>query len=221
MKLLIVDVETTGTDPSRDQVVELGACLYDTRRGIVWVRSELYACTENAAQHVNGIDPRMTEGARAWPGTGTPLPSWATSCKPDAVVSHGMFDSLWFSDEHRPWVDTLDGFTWLRHSTSKSLGAVALAHGVGMVRAHRAFDDVITLATCFERICGVVSGSSDLEERIVDASKPRTYVRAMVSTQRSHVAKAAGFRWDPERERWCRWAFTDESFDFDTMPVKP
>lgn len=219
MRVLIIDVETTGKDPSHDQVVELGACLYDTEHGIAWVRSELYACAANSAQHVNGIAPELTSDCRRWPGTGTPLPSWAIKEQPDAFVSHGMFDSLWFSDEHRPWVDTLDGFAWTRPS-GKSLAAVALAHGVGVVRAHRAFDDVITLATCFDRL-RTVYGTAFLGSVLVQGTRPRQHVRAMVSPQRSHVAKAAGFRWDPEHERWIRWAFTDESFDFDTLEVKP
>lgn len=214
MRLLILDVETTGLDPKADKVIELAACHYDTDHGIVWLKSELYEHNENPSRHVNGIDPGMTRGMRSWPGTGTRLPQWSLAQPVDVYVSHGTFDRAWFSADHRPWIDTVDGFDWPRFSSSRSLAAVALAHGVGVVRAHRAFDDVLTLASCFDRI-------DDLETRIRRALRPRILVRAIVA-RGNRTPKDFGFRWD--EDRWVREMAADDylitQFPFDTYEVQ-
>jgi DNA polymerase III epsilon subunit-like protein len=219
MKALLLDVETTGTNPETDKVIELAGLLYDTDHGVVWVKSELYEHDENPAIAVNGIAPVLSTGARKWPGTGTPLPQWASSCRPDCFVSHGMFDSRWFSDEHRPWVDTCDGFEWPRMNGSRGLAAVALAHGVGVLRAHRAFDDVLTLATCFDRLRDM---GVDLAALLTQGSRPRVFLEGIPAQKYANdPLKAARFRFDPERKRWVRWAFTDEVFPFRTREVSP
>ena len=65
MKLLIIDLETTGIDPKESKIIEVGAILYSVEHQCVLQQlSTLLEHTENPAQHVNKINPLSTEGIK-------------------------------------------------------------------------------------------------------------------------------------------------------------
>jgi DNA polymerase-3 subunit epsilon len=94
----------------------------------------------------------------------------------------------------------MDDVTWPRASTSQSLIAIALAHGVGVSHAHRALTDCDILARLLER----VAETHDVEAMLVKAMRPKKKYRAMVSFDTNQLAKERGFRWSPEEKIWWR-----------------
>ncbi len=205
MKLLILDTETTGIDPAVHELCEVGYVSYSTEhRAIVHCGSRLFPTQHgNAAERVNGIPA----GLLATGGDGR---SWLESicaARVDAFVAHNAdFDRQWLP-ACGPWVDTCDAFDWPHAADNRSLAQLALAHGVGLVSAHRAIFDCLTLALMFQRI---QAEGFDLDALIVRALRPRVRIEAKLSFTENHLAKAAGFRWDGDRKVWFKTVPADE-----------
>lgn len=203
--LLIVDVETTGTDPRRDRCVELGALLFSVPdRAVLCQVSALFPVQQNAAEFVNRISPASTR--RKQPRQEALRLFAAMARQADAAVAHNAaFDSGWFGVEplpalDLPWICTCEAMVWpgdLHLRSNPSLRDLALAHDIPVWAAHRALTDCVYLAQIFERC-------ADLEQRLLEALQPRHLYRAEVSYDNRHLAKAAGFRWDPESRIWSR-----------------
>lgn len=203
MNVLIVDVETNGLDSKQHDVVEVGCILYSPEdRTLIEVYSSLLNAPHNEAEEINGIPAGLLKGAPA------PKLVWETvSALADdaaAYVAHNATFDRSFCKSHvpeKPWICTIEDFEWPKHSQSKSLIATALAHGVGVVSAHRAITDCLTMALCFDRI-------EDIEQRMGNALKhakmPKATIVAKVRYEDRQLAKDHGFRWDPDVKKWKR-----------------
>jgi len=200
--LLLIDCETTGTDPERDSLCEVGAILFSVEyKAVIRQLSFLLPVESNPAEKINGITPGLT----SWFGS----PHNNNAMKgaldffahyADAYVAHNAdFDRQWVSYllPDRPWICTCHGITWPNLRPSPSLANLALAHGVPVWAAHRALTDCIYLAQIFER-------DPMLEEHIEEGLLPQTLVRAHVNFAEKDLAKEAGFRWVPEQKQWQR-----------------
>lgn len=215
-RVLLIDTETSGLDPEKDFLLEVAAGLWSVEhqtllRATTWlVRAEA-----NAAFQVNGIPveiladqpPRKTVIER--------VSSWFTSSEADAIVSHGDFDRrvLWELDGH-PWIDTCDDIelpgselkpTWPRGANSKGLTALALAHGItGFSGAHRALDDVLTLARLLERAGELGANVHALLSRGLRPKSVFEVSDKRFDEKRNELAKQNGFRWDAPTKSWRR-----------------
>lgn len=207
--LAILDTETTSLDPAAGHVVEGALALWSLEhRALVRARSWLVKAPLDAVaatQHVHGIPPALVE-ARGVPFDAVckqvlDIASREADC---FVAHHSAFDRAWFPLDVQnvaPWVCSCDDIAWPRPSTSRSLTAIALAHGVGVTRAHRALDDVLTLAALFDR----VAESHDVEAMLVRAMRPKAIYEVAdrtFSEERNALAKSAGFRWDAPTKSW-------------------
>jgi len=205
---LLFDVETTGTDPTKDRVLEVGVGLFSIPHAtMVRAASFLFHAEENPAEFVNGLSPALlarfgTRGEGDWSEVG----DWFALG--DVIVAHhASFDRSFVPrrimevEEPGPWVCSMDDIEWPRPSPSKSLVALCLAHGLGVARAHRALDDVLSLAALFERAAEM---GSDLVAMLERAMRPKKKYRALVSFETNGLAKAAGFRWDPDGRMWWK-----------------
>ncbi len=210
MDLLLLDTETSGVDSAKDHLVEVATAIYSVEHAsIVKVRSWLVKAETNEAQDVNGIpvtllrehpqacDPALTD---SW------VMSWAKEC--DAIAAHqASFDRQWFGDpiQRHPWVCTLEDVSWPKHLSSRSLTAIALAHGVGVVSAHRALTDVMTMALLLQRVAEM---GVDVEAMIERGMRPKAKFivkdRAF-SEERNELAKKAGFTFDRTSKTWGRF----------------
>jgi DNA polymerase III epsilon subunit-like protein len=212
MKLLIVDVETTGLEPE-DQVIELAAALYHVQaRGVLWASSAVLPTTRsNTAAHINHI----TETLAAEP-TGAAIlmdEIGALSIAGDVVAfaaHHAAFDQprvrALYPDEHRlhamPWICTELDLVYPRASPSRRLAHLAVDHGVPIGPLHRALHDVLLVA----ELLGCVE---DLEGQVAVALKPRAVFEALVPFDRKDEAKVRGFGWSEPptghtRKMWWR-----------------
>jgi len=201
--VLILDTETTGLDPKTGHLLEVGAVLWSVKyRSIVRVFSTLYPANGNPAESVNGIPASLLLEQKGGPDA---LASFEVLqemvVEADAVVAHNAdFDRQWYPLSC-PWICTIEDFVWPKPSPSKSLTALALAHGCAVVSAHRAIHDCLLLARCFEAIPDV---DARLDAALRHALLPKVEVISLAPFEEKDVVKEHGFHWDPARKVWHR-----------------
>jgi DNA polymerase-3 subunit epsilon len=218
--LLILDTETTGLDPAEDRIVEVGAVLWSVQHACTlssW--SELVVGDDNPAESVN----RIPGSALA---LGLELPRVlgtlrALAARADVVVAHNApFDRAFVGEDlGRPWVCSMEDLAWPRPSGGRNLTAIALAHDVGVLSAHRALADCLILARLFER---VVELGHDVGEMLRRGLRPKVAYQAMVSYADRDLAKAAGFSWDGDAKRWTRRLAAEDvkGLPFKVVPIR-
>lgn len=200
-RVLILDTETSSLDPATGHLLEVAIAGYDLQHGLLNAHSWLCRAPTNEAERVNGIPVELVQN---W---GIPSREKAQdtiggcAANFDAVVAHSAdFDRSWIGDLGKPWICTCDDVTWPKPSTSKSLVAIALAHGVGVSSAHRALADVMTLVALFDR----VRESHDLGAMLARGLRPKARFVSLAPFDRKDEVKAAGFRWEPTQKVWTR-----------------
>lgn len=202
--ILILDTETTSLDPATGRLIEVAAAVYSVEhRSLVRARSWLIEGATNEAEAVNGIAPALLSHGIEEAAVMRQIHAIATK-ECEVIVAHNAsFDRQWFepSIQNLAWACSCDDMEWPRKSTSRSLAALALAHGVGVVSAHRALDDVMTLVRMFERAAEL---GADVPAMIARALRPKAKYQALVSYDDREKAKAAGFRWDGATKTWTR-----------------
>lgn len=208
MKLVtIIDTETSSLDPKTGELLEVGAALWSvTHRSLVHASSWLFRAERNDAQAVNGIPLVMAQefGQQTFPRG---LVEWAAAS--DAVLAHNAaFDRQWLPQVEGRWICTCDDIEWPEPTTSRSLTAIALAHGVGVVDAHRALADVLTLVRLLE---AVSKRGHDVAAMLERGLRPKGTFKALVSYDDREQAKAAGFRWDAPSKSWLRTMALDDA----------
>lgn len=205
--LLLLDLETNGMDPAKHQVIELGMVLWSVKyRCVIHACSQIAHAPHNDAVAVNGIPADLLLLQEAPERTRATVQAW--SGQADAIVAHNAsFDMRWLPGLEKPWICSMDDIEWPRPCGSKSLIAMALSLGVGVVAAHRALDDCMTLARMFDRAAEL----TDLNVMLERAAKPRAVFEACTSYDQNALVKAAGFRWDAENKKWKRRMAVDET----------
>jgi DNA polymerase-3 subunit epsilon len=201
-RCLIVDTETTGLDPKTDNLIEIGAILYDVKNQCSLVSfSTLRNASLNAAESINRIPAAALCDFYDSNPVGeldvfTPLIADA-----EVIVAHNAdFDRSWLDDPwlDRPWLCTREDFTWPRQTKpGQSLVTLALDHGIGVASAHRALTDCRLIARLFDQM-------PDLQAMFARAMRPKALFRALVSYDDREKAKAAGFQWDAATKQWSR-----------------
>lgn len=204
--ILLLDTETTGTDDGA-VCIEVAVALYDIQLAAVTrTYSSLIQADSNAAEHINGIAPALLANA--------PIPQavWAGVAKfaahAEAIVAHGAeFDKRFVPSSATnglPWICSCNDLEWSRPSSSKSLVSIALAHGVGVSSAHRAFADVDVLARLLTRVHEM---GADLEALLARGLRPKA--RFVIAERgfdaaRNALAKQHGFWFDYDTKEWVR-----------------
>ena len=221
MKLLILDTETTGLNPQREEIIEIAASLFHVEsRSVLASLSTLITPqkTKNSAQHINKISDEALAATSAVVGSAAlaMLKNMATEC--DYIVAHNAeFDRRFL--EKYPSLN-FGGKTWLCSMKDLSLGSakklteLALECGVPVTRVHRADSDV-------DLLCRIFENTSNLTELVREATQPKIIVEALVSFEDKDKAKIAGFTWDKERRGWFKempkGKYVAKHFDFDTQ----
>lgn len=217
--LLVVDTETTGLTPvDGSRVVEYGAVLFSVPAvSVISCWSELVRLPgddSNAAESTNRIPSAALSLSQTLEHDAVLARLGALASRADAVVAHNaVFDRTFVEDalggplrgeteEPLPWICTLEDVDWLRPSSSMSLVAIALAHDVGVVQAHRALADCTLIARLLERVHELSPGC--LPGMLAKALRPKALFQAVVRYDQRHLAKEARFRWEPDTKRWLR-----------------
>jgi len=201
--ILILDTETTGLDPNTDRIIELGLVLWNVEHAcILACYSDLIKADSNPAEAINHIPSEaVSEYGKSSFTVMAALAHYESIA--DAVVAHNAkFDKSFVgSILHKPWICSMDDLEWPATSGSQSLVNIALAHGVGVMSAHRALADCLLLARLFERVAEMgVDVNAMLERGLL----PRKVFRALVDYKDKDLAKSNKFRWDSEKRQWTR-----------------
>ena len=208
--LAILDTETTGLDPAKDTCIEVACVLYSVEHAApIASFASLMATTSNDAEAVNRIPVPLLVGAPAndkvWKYVA------ALIARADAVVAHrAEFDRSFVPPELRdlkPWICSKFDIPWPLSKPGDGLVHVALAHGVGVMQAHRALTDCDTLARIFQRVAEM---GADVPGILARAMRPKSRYVALVSFEDREKAKAAGFQWDGARKQWHRTMARDD-----------
>lgn len=221
-RILILDTETTGTDREIHWIVEIAAILYSIEHATpIMTYSGLIPGTMNLAADVNGIPPALLKQAGTLGATCALLDEMQMNA--DAVVAHSaQFDydfvkkeQYWGFDWDRlPWICSMRHIEWPKRIKNRNLVALALAHGVPIVAAHRALTDCDILARLLTRVS---ESGTDLEEMLTRAMRPRALVEALTTKEDKDLTYFHGFDWDPVQRKTLREMPPE---DIDELPFK-
>lgn len=218
--LLVVDTETSSLDPKTGHLLEVAAAVWSVEhRALVRARSWLVQAPANPAVAVNGIpESLLPRGAEAGDVMRQVYAVAIKEC--DAIIAHNAdFDRAWFTPEIQrlTWICSCDDIDWPRGASSRSLTALALAHGVGVADAHRALPDVLTMCRLLER----AGELADLDLMLMRTQRPKARFVANLPREKNDLLKEHRFRWDPHRREWWRRMFVEDSAElpFSVMKV--
>lgn len=190
MLITILDTETTGLDPAKDKVIEIGAVLYSTEhRASVQEISTLIPTELNPATAINGLEPALTQAVTS--DILNPVKAVLGAmlkASEYAVAFNSDFDSAFLPWITRPWSDAA-AIAYPRAGHKKDLVNLALNHGIPLIGAHRALEDCRILAALLSKV-------PDLDYQLRQAARPKTIVRALVSYEERDLAKQHGFAWN-------------------------
>lgn len=162
----VVDVETTGVDPTSDRIIQMAAVVVDTSGEVVeeWttvVRPESPAEYRHGAEHVHGISAAEVEA-------GMPLREalsrlWSMSHGRVFTAHNARFDIGFLHAESarvgidtrvKTWVDTLElsRRVDITRQRRHSLDALCDHYGIERTRAHEAHSDASATARLLFRI---------------------------------------------------------------------
>ena len=208
---LLLDTETTGLSPADGaRCIEVGCILFDlTNACPIACYSSLIRSETNEAEAINHIPVAALRDARDSESVWRTMAAIVVSA--DVIVAHrAEFDRGFVPEPIRnakPWVCSKFEIEWPLAKTGEHLVHLALAHGIGVVSAHRAMTDVDILARLLTRVAELGHSLPALIER---AMRPKVKVRALVSYDDRELAKAAGFQWDGATKLWTRTMFVDD-----------
>jgi len=208
---LLLDTETTGLSPADGaRTIEVAVQLYDLVNACpIASFSSLIRSETNEAEAINRIPVAALRDARDADSVWRTVSAIAASA--DVIVAHrAEFDRQFVPASLRdgkPWACSKFEIEWPLAKTGEHLVHLALAHGIGIVSAHRALTDVDILSRLLTRVAELGHSLPTLVER---ALRPKVRVRAMVSYDDREMAKAAGFQWDGASKLWTRTMFVDD-----------
>ena len=209
MKLIGIDFETTGIDPTVDKVIEMGYAIYDTDTGHVvrsgsWLVNDASASIPEEIEHLTGIcSEDLKHGfppKKAWSGLG----SLATGCQ--ALVAHNAEFELGFIRAalgdgaallSLPVLDTVRDIPYPSYMKHRDLERLSLYHGCPNLMAHRALPDVLTMLA----ILAWYPWRQVAEYWML----PTVALKAVgLPYNRKDEVKALGFQWDGDAKVWLK-----------------
>ncbi|MHA1170304.1 MAG: 3'-5' exonuclease [Candidatus Hodarchaeales archaeon] len=232
MKLLGIDLETTGLDIKNDRIIEIAAVLWDTDlMQPVWVFSEFMYEADLP------FGESWANGGKV-PITLTMLSDYG--CKPkyivhrlkemfdddevEFVVAHNgtafdklfleiLFEELGYDLPDIPWIDTMTDVGYPADCVHTNLMYLSAYHGFVNPFPHRALFDVMTMFKILMQY--------DLDSVIEVSKSPLIEVRACVSFEDKDKAKAEKFLWNPDEKLWIKKMkevfYDPKNYDFKTV----
>lgn len=218
-RAVFLDTETTGTDVTRDEVIELSmiAFDYDPASGTIHAVHEADAFSRlrdpgrpipPEATKVNNITDEMVAGQTITDeeveafleGVGLVIAHSASFDRPMAEKTWGVFKGL-------NWACSIEDMAWKeRGFGSNSLEYLLMKQGY-FFDGHRAKIDC--LAGIMLLASPLPTGEPALGALLASARKERTLVRAVNSPfETKDILRARGYRWDAADRVW--WTLTED-----------
>jgi DNA polymerase III alpha subunit (gram-positive type) len=215
MRILCLDVESTGLNPEKDQITEWGAALYDsdTKQPVrvsgflikgVFISEEITRITHITQSMVDtyGVSPEAGLAA-----------IYGLAQQAEMLCGHNFpFDKAFLNAEAKrqgkalialPHIDTRTDLPpeAYKKGKSASLRYLAADHGF-CYDAHRAVNDVLATLKLLSMY--------DLDTVIKRSQIPNVEVRAVVDYDDRLLAKERGYYWRPEIKTWLKPMKLDE-----------
>ncbi|NLN28093.1 MAG: hypothetical protein GX161_07730 [Firmicutes bacterium] len=161
-KAALIDVETTGLDRQRDEVVELAVVLflYDRTTGrIVDVLDEYTSLRDpgrpipKSATAVHGIDDRDVRGKRLDDRRVLALLGQAEFLVAhNAAFDRAFIERLYPQVKRKPWVCSMNGIPWKEMGfSSRALQSLMHNHSIVSRKAHRGANDALATLSLLGR----------------------------------------------------------------------
>jgi len=215
LSVAVIDCETTGTDPTKDRIIELAVqrIAVDGRGAIVetgpmrsWLEDPGMPISAEISR-ITGITDADVRGLRIADGE-----AYSMIATADIRLAHNAAFDRPFVDQRlelggEAWICSLNDMDWTAHGFEcRKLGCV-LGRCGGFHDAHRAAGDVSALVNILDhRLPG---GSTVMRELIRGAARPTYLVEApktpFAATQE---LRGRGYRWDDRRK--LRWRYVGE-----------
>ncbi len=208
MYLLGLDLETTGLDLKNDEIIEIGAVVWDIeRKAPVRIWNQLVQCSQKIPPEIQDITGISQADVDQF---GVPLLEAFSELKKLAnncsyIVAHNgnKFDRVivereWSKNPEMkvslPWIDTMTDLPFPEEVQSRKLTYLAAEHGFLNPFQHRAVFDVLTMLKVLAHY-----EFNEIEEL---QKSPSQRIIAQVSFENKDLAKNLGFRWDPSSRTW-------------------
>lgn len=203
---LIVDVETTGLDAKKDQIIEIGICEFGWQTDKLPVILGLYGALEDPGRalpdeivKLTGITDDALKGqAINWKTV------HASFERASVIIAHNAeFDRSFLMrrpelmDLNKHWACSVKHIDWTAHGFgSKKLNYLAADHGFVNPFAHRAlFDCATTFRIVAPHMSELIANSFEPEIRVVAWNSP---------FESKDSLRSRGYRWDAEQRVWHR-----------------
>lgn len=198
------DLETTGLDPEKDKVTEVGAVMWDTKRNApIKFFSRLIKISIPVPEFITkltGIDDDLlnTHGEHedlVWKDFNDFVRS------SDYLMAHNApFDASFVAKPlpslGKRYIDSSVDIEYPEHIQTRKLTHLACEHGFVNPFAHRAVTDVLSMMQ--------IASKYDWDKTIASANTPNVTLQAMVDYGNNDKAKSNGYRWEPKRKAWLK-----------------
>jgi len=207
MRVLGIDLETTGLDVKEDRIIEMAYVLWDTDRSVpLGIESSLLSMGKGRLSAeitaITGIHDQDLRDLGMDPQN--ELRKLVTTCmvlKPEYIIAHNgeQFDHPFLSNELRrhevnisqfdeiPWIDTRYDLPFAKAPRSRRLEHLALDAGFINPFPHRAVTDVLTMLK--------VMGQFDFQDVLEYSAIPWIVVEAVVGYHGRQLAKDQRYMW--------------------------
>jgi DNA polymerase III epsilon subunit-like protein len=195
MKLMFVDIETTGFGRKYDQIIELAAIIYDDVTGEVGEIFHQYARPKKPIPwkitELTGITDEMVEDADTEKDLMREFSEFVHIQMPDALVGHkgDSFDFPWIREKMAKYF-----LPWFNTPTAEAKKPTDLAHHnevVGMFRSSHTLPTIDTLK--------IAKKEGALEVLLINGARenPEFVTKTgRASYKQENIAKALGFVYD-------------------------
>jgi DNA polymerase III subunit epsilon len=202
VNVLIFDTETTGLSPDKGaECIEIGAILYNVEhRAILSQVSTVLAVKAIGQEETHGISLDISNAVpfNVQSAALNLLSNMALSAD-YAIAHYAAFDQQFApACIDIPWLCTYEDFNFAPYKKQNLIG-LALAHGIAVKAAHRALTDCGLIAEIFSKRDDL---EALIEAAVIRSTSPKFWVRALVSYDDKHLAKAARFEWKRESKDW-------------------
>lgn len=215
MKILGIDTETTGLDPTKDSITEVGLVLFDTEvlapvriSGFMvkggFVSEEITRITGITNEVISAYGYEPDAACKAILSLAAQTDYFCAHNAPfDKSFVNALLAKIGTGLVGKPWIDTRTDLPAEAYKKGKSASLKYLCADHGFLyEAHRAVNDVLAM---FQLLA-----MYDVNEVVKRSQIPNVEVRAVVSFDDKHLAKERGYHWKADLKQWRKPLKMDE-----------